>query len=355
MVVVEIKDPYGKAWHLYIDGVLKANLDKYVVGRLTKTDDDVVFIIDGPERSGKSTLATQIAKYVDPSLNIDRICMTPDEFRTAIENAKHGQCIIYDEAFTGLSSRRTLSEVNHIITQMFMEMGQKNLVVIVVLPTFFMLDKYVALFRARGLFHVYRKGTRKGFFMYFNAERKRLLYLKNYKTMSYKGVRSNFKGRFLGKYMVDEAEYRAKKKKALEEKWTDKREMKYIEQRNKLIYMIWREFCKSKREMETLCNVYGVNLTARAISTIVENLYPTLEPYAVKKKREMLAEQKMKEQIKSRIAKERSKIKEELAKEPSFEVNEPVQAENPDETSPKMPDYWGTSQKNGILDNEITT
>jgi len=67
---------------------------------------------------------------------------------------KKGQCIIFDEAFTGLSSRGALSGINKALVGLMMQMRQKNLFVIMVLPTFFMLDKYAAIFRAKALIHV---------------------------------------------------------------------------------------------------------------------------------------------------------------------------------------------------------
>jgi hypothetical protein len=346
MVVVEVKDSEGKVFQFYIDGYLKANLDKHIVGHLTKTDDDCVFIIDGPERSGKSTLGQQVAKYVDNDFNLSRVCMTPEEFRIAIETAERGQAIVYDEAYGGLASRRALSEVNHIITQMMMEMGAKNLVVIIILPTYYMLDKYVALFRARGLFHVYRKGTQKGYFMYFNQDRKRSLYLKNQKFMSYRGVRSNFRGRFTGKYMVDTVEYNKKKRKALEMKWMDKKESVLKDQRDKFIYMIWREWAKSRRDISALCHVYGIELTDRAISGIIEGLYPELEPYAVKKKQELLIELKKKEELKGKIMKHRQKMKVQLE-------NELVEEEKLTETGQKEEFLGGTSPFGRVSGNRI--
>lgn len=296
--------------------------------------------------SGKSSLGQQIAKYIDNSFNLSRVCMTPEEFRIAIETAERGQAIVYDEAYGGLASRRALSEVNHILTQMMMECGMKNLVLIIILPTYYMLDKYVALFRARGLFHVYRKGTQKGFFMYFNQERKRSLYLKNQKFMSYRGVRSNFRGRFTGKYMVDTVEYNKKKRKALEMKWIDKKESVLKDQRDKFIYMIWREWAKSRRDISALCHVYGIELTDRAISGIIEGLYPELEPYAVKKKQELLIELKKKEELKGKIMKHRQKMKVQLEKEL-------VEEEKLTETGEKEEFLGGTSPFGRVSGNRI--
>lgn len=304
MAVVEITGKDGITYTYSIDNRLKEKLDKHIKNKLTASDDDVVFIIDGPERSGKSTFGTQLAKYLDNDFCLDRMCMTPEEFKEAIINAERGQAIIYDEAHAGLSIRRTLSKVNFILTQTMMECGQKNLIIFVILPTFYMLDKYVALFRARGLFHVYRRGTKKGFWRYYNQERKRILYLKNYKYMTYKGVRPNLRGRFTKKYCIPEEEYRKKKEETLM-KSQEQKENIYLDQRNRLLYLLWREFVKSKRDIATLCHIYGIKLKERTIGNIIEDIYPVLEPFSMKKKQEILLELKKKQEIKEKIMKHR--------------------------------------------------
>jgi len=201
-----------------------------------KRDQDAVYVVDGPEGSGKSTFAMQIGCYLDPTLELSRVCMEPDEFRSAIIKAKPHQCVIYDEAYTGLSSRASLSSMNKILVSMMMEMRQKNLFVIIVLPTIFLLDRYVALFRSRGLFHIYTTKTQHRW-LGFNRTNKKLLYLKGKKEMNYGYPHIySFKGRFYGKYVVDEEAYRLKKRKTLEK--TEENadiESKYKVQRDILI------------------------------------------------------------------------------------------------------------------------
>jgi hypothetical protein len=63
--------------------------------------------------------------------------------------------IVLDEAFMAASSRSVLSEVNKAMMGLATEMRQKNLFVIMCLPTFFDLDKYFAIWRSRMLLHMY--------------------------------------------------------------------------------------------------------------------------------------------------------------------------------------------------------
>ena len=197
-----------------VDGYLATNLDRAIYA--VQKDWDMFFIIDGLEGSGKSTLGQQCAGYVDRSFNISRIAFTPDEFITAVEKATKHQAVIFDEAMTGLHSRASMSAINRAIVRMVAEMRQKNLFVFVILPTFFDLDRYIALWRSRALLHTYADADfNRGRFAFFNVDRKKALYINGKKTYSYSKPRANFIARFSGAYAVNETEYRRKKLEAL--------------------------------------------------------------------------------------------------------------------------------------------
>lgn len=194
----------------YMDGYLKSNLE--IANKVVNEDWDMLFVIDGLEGGGKSVMAQQMAYFNDKSLNIDRICFTPEEFRAAIKKAEKFQAVIYDEAITGLSARGTMSLINKTLTSQLAQIRQKNLFVYIVLPTFFDLDKYVALWRSRALLHVYtQENFKRGYFKFYNYERKLQLYVNGKKYYNYSNPKPNFFGRFTKGYIVDEAEYRKKK------------------------------------------------------------------------------------------------------------------------------------------------
>ena len=254
----------------YMDGRLQRNLDK-VKKRINKKDMDYVMVVDGSEGSGKSIQAGQIGKYVDPTLNLNRFCFNSSEFVKAIQNAKKGQCVIFDEAFSGLSSRAALSQVNKLIVELMMEMRQKNLFVIIVLPSFFLLDKYVALWRARALIHIYfGKNYQRGFFVAFNAHRKKLIYLIGKKDYSYSSVKSSFRGRFYNTYVVDEKIYRKKKAHALKVKQNMPRLEITRVQRDKLIKYIHKNQKLSLRKLEDLMIDIDVQLKKSSLGEIIK-------------------------------------------------------------------------------------
>jgi len=204
----------GTKDEFYMDGYMQSNLD--IAKEVIKKDWDMVFAYDGNEGSGKSVKAMQDAFYCDPTLTLDRVVFTPYQLRKAIMTANQYQAVIYDEAYTGLSSRATMSLINRTLISMLAEIRQRNLFVFVVMPCFFDLDKYVALWRSRALVHVYTGDNfQRGFFSFYNVDKKKELYLLGKKFYSYSRPKPNFFGRFTNHYVLNEEEYRKKKKNSL--------------------------------------------------------------------------------------------------------------------------------------------
>lgn len=256
---------------------LKRNLDRNVIAALEKENKDCVIIVDGLEGSGKSTFAMQIGKYCDPTLDLSRIVFSPEDFREAILKSKKGQCIIYDEAFTGFSSRGSLSPINKVLVSLAMQMRQKNLFIIIVLPTIFMLDKYMAMHRTKALIHVFESKGRRGYFRLFNNKKKKLLLLFGSKTMSHsvKQAWTNFKGRFYGKFVIGDKEvekgYIKKKEVSLED--SEKTSMssaqvRYKEQRDLMIWLFKKYTNMTYKEIENIIFDYDFRLSFQQLSKI---------------------------------------------------------------------------------------
>jgi len=197
----------------YMDGYLQKNLD--IFKKIIDKDWDMVGVIDGTEGGGKSVLAQQIAYYLDDTFIEDRIVFRHYEFRKAVINAKPKQAIIWDEALSGLNSRTAMTTINITIVDLLAEIRQKNLFILIVLPTFFDLDKYVAVWRARFLIQIYHKRFQRGYFSFFNSDSKRYLFVHGKKTYNYACANPNFRGRFTNFYTVDEQSYRKRKYESL--------------------------------------------------------------------------------------------------------------------------------------------
>jgi len=214
----------------YLDGYLKSNLDN-LQHEVKKKDYDGFILITGKERYGKSTLASQVAKYLDPTYSLDACCFTAEQFKHAVEKADKYQAVVFDETMGYLSSRQALSKFNRSLIKIFSEMGSKNLFIILCIPNFFELDRYPAIHRSTGLLYVYKRS----FFGSYDYPTKKELYVKGKKIYSYV-VHPNFSGRFVKHFTLDKEDYEAKKQQAINE-WetTNNRDKILAEQRDNLI------------------------------------------------------------------------------------------------------------------------
>lgn len=195
---------------IYMDGYLD-NAANEIITQLNK-DNDALIIVDGSVGSGKSTLAQQLAARVDPTFSVDRACFDADEFKKAIINAGKKQAIIFDEALNGLNIRRTMSAINVTMTSLLTEIRQKNLFIIMCLPSIFDMDKSIAIHRSQCLVHVYLKNGKRGYFRFYGKKAKAKLFGNDFARRTYQYVgRSTFWGKYFSGYVIDEAQYRAKK------------------------------------------------------------------------------------------------------------------------------------------------
>jgi hypothetical protein len=247
------------------DGYLHRNISE--IKNMIRKDDDCVIIVDGRERSGKSVLAMQVACALDPTMTLDRVTFTPKEFKEMIFRTDKYKCVILDEAMDIFYSKESQSWINKFFNKMLAKIGQKNLIVILVLPSFFELDKYPALHRSRVLLHVYTNKKKRGFFAFYNYSRKLQLHIKGKKFYNYKGSRPNFKGRFSNYYPLDEQEYRKKKGDSLvEDSGEDLYTTKYKIQRNWVINELHKHI--SERDIEKCMEDCEYPLKQSSIGTI---------------------------------------------------------------------------------------
>lgn len=219
MAVVEVP---GNSYH--IDGNLKKRWDKIKDGKLAKMDEDRVYIVDGREGSGKSVWTLQQAAYIDNSIvgDMDRICFTADavlqQIRKTRSTKTETKVVVFDEAFRGLSSRSALSRTNKVVVQQLMEMREKNLVLFIVSPSFFLIDLYAAMIRSNALFHIAkRKGSNMRSFKMYSHKKKAKLYQHGIKKGWEYKIYTKFMGRFSGKYPGGDAfekKYRHLKRRA---------------------------------------------------------------------------------------------------------------------------------------------
>ena len=239
-----------------------------------KKDRDWVAVYDGEEGSGKSVLAMQHAKVLDPDFNIDNICFNADQFIDRLKTAPKHSCILLDEAYNAANSRSALTEVNRAMVSVATEMRQRNLFVLIVLPTFFDLDKYFAIWRCRTLFHVYfdKKTGDRGRYVLFPKNSKKMLYLTGKKFYNYSKPHSPYPAcRFRHEYVINETDYRKKKADAFKKRTVSNLAKRWKMQRNALVKEMYHNMkVPSSKIPKLLANWGSKALSQREIQRIVQ-------------------------------------------------------------------------------------
>lgn len=218
---LQLKEPdrLNKKWirkEIYLDGILKSNLD-LAIEALHK-DWDQVWFVDGAEGSGKSVLAVTCAYYVSPPERrdtlIDRIVVKIEEAPQVIKDARPYDSIVIDEGYGAMSSAGHMAKLNRMLQRLFTEIRAKNLFIFIVSPTFMDINRYFAIWRSKCLLHVYVDKSERGYASFFNADKKKKLYILGRKAYyNYGIVKPNFRFRFTNssKDVIDWQEYKKRK------------------------------------------------------------------------------------------------------------------------------------------------
>lgn len=257
----------------FIDDIIKAELVKIKKRVLTK-DRDFVAVYDGEEGVGKSVLAMQHAKFLDPNFNLDKVVFNADQFIKKVRDPEtvKGACIVLDEAFNAINARGSLTEINRSMVALATEMRQKNLFILIVLPSFFDLDRYFALWRCRALFHLYFTPEEDRRYITFDKDSKKLLYLAGKKTYNYQYPKAPFPPcNFYNQYVVDETAYRLKKADAFKGRKSSQRAITWLKQRNVFAKWLYKNNNLSYVDLGNILKEAGVDgLEPSVLSDIME-------------------------------------------------------------------------------------
>lgn len=217
------------------------------------TDQDRVLVYDGREGVGKSTLAMQHAFQLDNNLCLDNIVFTSKQFKDAIRTLPKHRALIWDECFKGLSSKGALSRANKEIITLLQECRQRNLFIFLVLPTFFLLEKYAAIFRSNVLIHAatYKSNPNLRYFKVYNYENKKLLYLQGKALYDYSKPKIRHSYRFYGKLppTINKEDYLRKKHEAFKDLDIKDEESKAMKQRNILMGILNKDFGLTQQQI----------------------------------------------------------------------------------------------------------
>lgn len=203
----------------YMDGYLHQNLS-IMADRIVDdmTFFGIIFSSTLEVGTGKSVLATQIGEAwselmkkkhnIDVPFTVNNIVWNPEDLIKRSFEIPPYSCILIDE----WEDAHYWSKLGMTLRQFFRKCRQLNLFMLAIIPNWFQMPTNYAIGRSAFAIDVqFRDDFRRGYFEFYNFKQKRELYVKGKKSQWYGAAKSNFKGRFVSGYGVDEAEYRKRK------------------------------------------------------------------------------------------------------------------------------------------------
>lgn len=209
----------------YMDGALHENLKilaKSIVRDMTFLG--ILYSSTLEVGTGKSVLAQQIAEAYTEQVNIihkdklaepitfttKNIVFRPKDLMERAFQVPKYSCILLDE----WEDAHYWSELGTTFRQFFRKCRQLNLFILCIIPNFFQLPMGYAISRSVFAVDVRFAGEfERGYFSFYNFNRKKDLYIRGKKTYNYGVCQPNFSGRFLDGYAVGEEAYREAKYK----------------------------------------------------------------------------------------------------------------------------------------------
>lgn len=236
---------------------------------------DRVYIVTGREGHGKSTLAFQLAYAVDNTFNIDNIVFNAEQFTHKIRTLERGQALVYDECFGGLSSKGSLTKQNRELIRLLQECRQRNLFIFLVLPSFFLLDKYPALFRSTALFNVTvsRRNFNHRSFKIYNYREKQELYIRGKVLMDMRRPRIAHSYRFYGKLPpgMNQEEYEKRKLDAFRGRINEEsEESRPLRQRNILMQYLNETVGLTQQNISDILFKKGISFDHSSVSLAIK-------------------------------------------------------------------------------------
>lgn len=164
-----------KDYSFWIDGFLKSNFD-IVINDAIPNEWDAVFIIFGKEGGGKSTFASQSCLYLDHNFKLDHVVYKPEDFEKAVDDARNGSSIMWDEAITGANAQQHATNIQIKIIMKLTQIRKKKLKIFVLFPYLYMMTKYF-ISRCMGSMYIYAKDFNdRGYGLFYNQPQTEYLY-----------------------------------------------------------------------------------------------------------------------------------------------------------------------------------
>ncbi len=201
---------------LFLAQKLKEKLD-FAIEQQNR-DNDVVGIIAGDEGSGKSAIAGNCMRYVSKDTFNPKKQLIGSDYDDAIDKIKdiHSKgALMFDEGVVFFLSTEIMKRESRDLHKIFSIFRQKNLFVLIILPSYFRLGTYWAIDRSNFLIRTYLKNGKRDRFAYYGEKTKEKLYRIGKKMNNYQAIQPNFRGRFEPCSTLESQEYKVFKLKTL--------------------------------------------------------------------------------------------------------------------------------------------
>lgn len=132
-----------------------------IAGKFLARAHDAVWAIDGPEGSGKSVLALQIAEAVGGGkVDLERqVVYSQKEIMDKLARAEEESTVVVDDCMPFLQSRDSMTRERKTLNALFSISRVRRLCVLLVIPNFGHLDVYQRGHRCRAWLHVVYRGS----------------------------------------------------------------------------------------------------------------------------------------------------------------------------------------------------
>ncbi len=256
---------------------LKVKLDN--IKKAQENQWDAVFLIDGIEGCGKSTLGITCSWYLtNGKFKLYNICSGSKEAIEKLDKIPDGGTMLIDEGSLLFSSTDAMRTEQRNLIKILNVIRQKRMCLIIVSPSFFRLNRYISVDRGRFLIHVYTtKDLKRGRFLYFSQKKKRILYEKGKKNFdSYNKPKSNWNGKFID-FNPFGKEYQEVKRRSLMEALSPKKKELTHQQlewriKNGIVFRITENLpIMNKTELGK-----AINMSRETISHIISGKTPKI-------------------------------------------------------------------------------
>lgn len=143
---------------------------RYLKEGTTVHDFDYVIILDGPEGSGKSSLAMHAKMFYDGKYSLDNVIYDATDLIKIMYEAPRASFILHDEAVCDFMSRTALNKFQIRLVKAFSIAREMNHIYCLLIPNYNLLDPALKI-RARYRFWVYARGFERGYLKVFYSKR----------------------------------------------------------------------------------------------------------------------------------------------------------------------------------------